>query len=134
LDECEFIIARLESIKPTGQFEAIRPRAIYFDDKHCQFTVFADYLVPHGQEPSLRPSDFNATLEDGQALHTDGIGSWHDTHWDVALRRIFPYSDHFDLDHYDFYNPNRGMFEVGLPRDSYFLGEAAAYGDYWRES
>lgn len=132
LRECEYIIGLLETIHPTGESEAIRPRAIYFDDKHEQFTVFADYLVPHKQQPALRPSDFNAILNDGQGLHSDSGTMWYITYWDIALKRIFPSSDHFDLDHYDYYDPYGGTFEVGIPRDRDFVGEMAHYGDQWR--
>ena len=131
LHECEYIIALLERIKPKGEHEAIRPRAIFFDDKHEQFMVFADYLVPHKQEPSLSPEDFNGILKDNEGLHSDGGSMWFITSWDVQVQRIHPYSDHFDLDHYDFYNPVRGNFEIGGRRGYYTIGELAKYGNSW---
>lgn len=130
LDECEFIISRLEMIKPTGEGEAIRPRAIYFDDKHQTFTAFADYLVPHKHVPSLTPKSFNIVVRDGQGLHTRDGGSWYTTNWDIQLKRISPYSDHFDLDHYDFYDSQIGNYEIGSQR-GYTIGELEGYGNSW---
>ncbi|MDB6172079.1 MAG: hypothetical protein JWL59_1390 [Chthoniobacteraceae bacterium] len=112
------------------EFEAIRLRAINFDDKNENFSVFADYLVPHNAQPSLRPSDFDAILDDGQGLHSDGVASWYCTNWDIELKTIRPYSDHFDLDHYSFYNPHVGRFEAGIPRQD-TIGYLAERGDRW---
>lgn len=131
LSECEEIIRRLEAIHPCGPSESVRPRAIYYDDKHDQFAVFADYLVPRGAEPSLSPQDFEDELHDWQGLHSDGVGMWKITAWDIQLRRIIPHSDHFDLDHYDFYVPHRATYRVGFPRGEYFIGETARYGNRW---
>lgn len=130
LAECEYIFGRLESIRPNESYECIRPRAVFYDDKHHDFTVYADYLVPHDQEPSLKPSDFNAILDDGQGLHSDGLCMWHMTQWDIELRRIAPYSDHYNVDHYDFYVPYRGTYQIGSPRRS-FISEKARHGDQW---
>jgi len=131
LQECEFIIGRLEQVKIKGQGEAIRPRAIYYDDKHDTFAVFADYLVPRNQEPSLQPSDFNKVVRDGAGLHSDDSGEWHSTTWDVLLRKVLPFSDHFDLDHYNYYNRDAGNFQVGFSRGE-TIGELVKYFDHWR--
>jgi Restriction endonuclease len=132
LDESEYIISLLEQIKAKGESEAIRPRGIYFDDKHQTFTVFADYLVPLNQEPSLSPKDFNAVLNDGQGLHSSGETMWYITYWDIQVKRILPYSDHFDLDHYDFYNPVRGNFAIGSGRGNCTLEDMVRYGNRWQ--
>jgi hypothetical protein len=134
LAECEFIIALLERIKPKGEHEAVRPRAIHFDDKHEQFMVFADYLVPRGKDPSLSPMDFNTILNDGQGLHSDGTSMWFITNWDIRLQRISPYSDHFHLDHYNFYAPVLSNLESGRKRGELTIGELARYGNNWRSS
>lgn len=129
LNKCRIIIERLETITPNDKFEAIRPRAIYFDDKHTEFTVFADYLVLHNQEPSLRPSDFNIVLGDGQEPRSGGV-MWCCTDWDIQLRRISPSSDHFHLDHNDYYNSDSVAFESGFPRGR-FIGDVSACGNRW---
>jgi len=132
LKACEIIIQKLEAIHPTGQNEYIRPRAIYFDDKNGNFTVFGDYLVPYKQAPSLAPQQFEEVLEDGIGLDKDHQDMWFCTDWDIALKRIFPSSDHFALDHYDFYNPNNGSFRIGLCRGD-TIGDLCRYGNAWRE-
>jgi hypothetical protein len=132
LAECEYIVSVLEKIRPKAEHEAVRPRAIYFDDKHGNFTVFADYLVPRGKKPSLSPKEFNDVLKDGEGLHTDSETSWYLTRWDIQLQSINPHSDHFDLDHYAFYNPVRGNFEIGSLRGDYSVGELFEYGNEWR--
>lgn len=132
LKQCERIIAILEKISPTGEYEFVRPRAIHFDDKHGNFTVFADYLVPHNQEPSLKPSDFNAILSDGIATHNlygDSNGCSM-IFWDIQVRRITPYSDHFHKDHYVYYNPEDGNYRIGLYR-GHTIGEMEEYCNSW---
>ncbi|HXK40346.1 MAG TPA: hypothetical protein VJ837_05965, partial [Candidatus Paceibacterota bacterium] len=131
LRECEFIVSLLEAVKPTGPHEAIRPRAIYFDDKHQNFVVFADYLVPDDQKPTLSPKDLDVVLNDGDGLHNENGWMSYITRWDIQVRRTKPYSDHFDLDHYDFYNRFRGNFEAGVLRGDYSVGELAEYGNRW---
>lgn len=131
LHECEYIISLLERIEPKDEQEAIRPRAIYFDDKHQTFTVFADYLVPHDQDPRLSPKDFNEVVNDGQGLHSGNGTMWYITYWDIQVQRISRHSDHFDLDHYDFYNPVRGNFAIGSSRGRYTIGDLAEYGNHW---
>lgn len=127
LGDCETIVYRLEQIKPVRDDEAIRPRAIYYDDKHDIYTAFADYLVPRGQEPSLRPSDFNTVLRDGEGLDS----GFHCTTWDIIMRKVLFTSDHFDLDHYDYYNPYSGNYRIGLLRGE-SIGELERCFDRWR--
>jgi hypothetical protein len=129
LKKCELIVQKLEAFRPKGEHEYVRPRAIYFDDMHGNYSVFADYLVPHGKQPTLTPEDFNAALGDALDL---GSGMCRLTDWDVALKRIFPSSDHFALDHYDFYNPTDGAFRIGSRR-GWTLEDLSSLGNSWRE-
>ncbi|HLP75720.1 MAG TPA: restriction endonuclease [Candidatus Paceibacterota bacterium] len=131
LQDCERIIEKLESIHLKGEHEYIRPRAIYFDDKNENYSVFADYLVPHDQKPSFTPQEFNCVLEDGKGLYEDGGIMWYCTYWDIALKRILPFSDHFNKDHYDFYNPHDGTFRTGGPRGDWFLGDTYRHRNDW---
>lgn len=110
LAECEFFVEKLEEVGPIGEHEHIRPRAIYFDDYNGHFIVSADYLVPHDQQPTLSPRDFNSVLQDDVAL-CDYTASW-----DIQLKRIDPGSDHFHLDHDDYYNAEDGNFQIGTTR------------------
>lgn len=126
LTTCELFINRLESVTPKRAKERLEPRAIYFDDKNGHFIVFGDYLVPFDQKPTLKPSDFNAVLQDGVALCD------YTANWDIQLRRIDPGSDHFHLDHDQYYRSDDGNFWVGNPRGT-TLGQLVDYGDTWPE-
>jgi hypothetical protein len=139
LKDVEEIVRRLESIKmPKGEDWAhhyIRPRAVYFDDKHEQYTVFADYLYPREkQKDVLRPAILNRVLKDGQGLYTDGDWMSHLTHWDVRYVETSQVSDHFHLDHKDYYEPYINNFQSGLARHRYFVGDMDEYFPYMLES
>ncbi len=116
LSDIEEIIRRLEKIRPQEVHEAIRPRAVYFDDKNEQFYVFADYLVPKDSEPSLSPRDFEKELQDGQGLYRDEKSMWCLTWWDIKLVRTDPWSDRYHVDSASYYEPYLRNFEVGLAR------------------
>lgn len=64
-------------------------------------------------------------------MHNDGNGMWFTTCWDIKLQRIHPYSDHFDLDYYDYYNPYKGNYEIGSYRGRFTIGELAEYVNSW---
>ena len=118
ISEVEEIIRRLEQIQPKGEAELVRPRAIYFDDKHEQFVVFADYLVPRQAEPSLSPRDFDRILQDGSGLRSDNTAEWYMTYWDIKLARTNPWSDRYEVDDSGYYDPYLRNFEVGTFRRS----------------
>jgi Restriction endonuclease len=124
LEDIEQIVGRLESIKlPEGtdwNLHFIRPRAVYFDDKHEQFSVFADYLYPRDQEGTvLSPQDLNEILRDGMGLYSDETGMWYITHWDIRYVSCWQISDHFHLDHQDYYKPFMERYRIGLARDGF---------------
>jgi hypothetical protein len=61
LQDCSLVIDSLFGIikkredREWWDQEDVRPRLIYWDDKHGQLRVYADYLVPDADEP-LKPS------------------------------------------------------------------------------
>jgi hypothetical protein len=124
MSEVEVIVKRLKQIRPTEADELVRPRAVYFDDKHGQFFVFADYLVPQESQPSLLPRDFENILHDGQGLHVQADAMWYLTSWDVQLVRTLPWSDRFQPDDSSYYDRYLRHFEVGTPR-GLTIGELA---------
>jgi Restriction endonuclease len=90
LEEVETIIHRLESVPlPPGedwQRHILRPRAIYFDNKHENFVVFGDYLFPHDKgDEVVTLHEINRILRDGEGLHRDGMASWYPTFWDIRM-------------------------------------------------
>jgi hypothetical protein len=115
--QTEWLIKRLTSITPRRRDEAIRPRAIYFDDKHTQFHAFADYLVPERSKPSLRPRDFEGVLKSWTALGSKDRYECP-AGWDTRLVRTAPGSDHYHADHEDYYNPYLRNFEQGIFRST----------------
>jgi hypothetical protein len=125
LAECEFFVGKLEEVAAKGADEHVRPRAIFFDDKNGHFIVYADYLVPHDRNPTLRPSDFNAVLQDGVALRN------FTANWDIQLKRIDPGSDHFHLDHDEYYNPTDGGSQSGITRGP-AIGQLSNEDNEWR--
>lgn len=133
LKECERIISLLESISPINENEFIRPRSIFYDDKHGNFHVSADYLVPYKQKPSLKPSDFNVILKDGVAehyLYDDGCSI---IYWDILIRKTDPFSDHYHKDHPEYYIYDDANFQIGLTRGE-TIGELEKRGNSWRLS
>lgn len=124
LTDVEEIVRRLESIElPKGvdwDRHYLRPRAVYFDNKHEQFSVFADYLYPerHASE-AVNPTALNKFLKDGEGLYSDGGGMWYLTHWDIRYVASTQISDHFHLDHKDYYQPFMDRYRVGLARDEF---------------
>jgi hypothetical protein len=124
LTDVEEIVRRLECIKlPTGtewDRHYLRPRAVYFDNKHEQFSVFADYLYPEKHEAeALSPAALNEILKDGQGLYSEGGAMWCLTHWDIRYVATMQISDHFHLDHKEYYQPFMDCYRVGLARDEF---------------
>lgn len=124
LVDVEEIVRRLKSIKlPSGtdwNRHYLRPRAVYFDNKHEQFSVFADYLYPEKHESeALSPAALNEILKDGDGLYSDGSGMWYLTHWDIRYVPCMQISDHFHLDHKDYYQPFMDRYRVGFPRGEF---------------
>jgi len=127
LKDVEEIIRKLESIQlPEGtewNRHFIRPRAVYFDNKHEQFTVFADYLYPEDDKKSVvSPRQVDKFLQDGMGLYLDDEAMWYITHWDIRYVSCLQISDHFHLDHKDYYEPFIDRFKIGSARGKY-IGE-----------
>ena len=123
LDEVVAIADRLESIPlPGDDFgrHQLRLRAVYFDDKHEQFSVFADYLYPSGDVAKvLSPEALNRVLRSGMGLHSDDDGMWYLTDWDIRYQAVNPYSDRFHADAKQFYEPWMSNFRHGSTRDGW---------------
>jgi restriction endonuclease len=124
LQDVEEMVRRLESIElPKGsdwREHFIRPRAVYFDDKHEQYSVFADYIYPRSDERNtLLPGQLNDVLKDGQGLYSDDQVMWKLTHWDIRYVSTDQASDHFHLDHKSYYEPHIDNFRSGSARESF---------------
>lgn len=104
-------IDELENIKfPEKHF--IRVRAVHFDDKNGCYTWYLDYMHPHDQQavysvPQLkRYLGDECVLDDGQSYF-----------FDILIRQYLEYSDHYDPDHYDYYQPFFNKYLSGLERE-----------------
>jgi hypothetical protein len=86
----EFVIQKLEDIKlPQGK-ECIRSRAVCFDNKHQQFSVFADYLYPSGREAAaLSPAKLNVRVARRSRPRSDESAEWYLT---FGISNIYPQS------------------------------------------
>jgi hypothetical protein len=134
LKDVEEIVRRLQTIPlPQGgdwAHQYMRPRAVYFDNKHENFTVFADYLFPKDENPApLTPTVVNEVLRDGQGLYADDLAMWYLTHWDIRYVPTNQVSDHFHLDHKDYYGPYLDNFKTGIARGLGTIGDLALLSD-----
>lgn len=104
LDQIEQKINELESLKlPTDHF--LRLRSVFYNDKGGTFMWYVDYLHPHGTTPKGDADYFQEYFED----------EWCDS-FDFKIRSYSEYSDHYDKDHYDFYDRYMGQFIMGMYR------------------
>lgn len=90
----------------------IRIRAVYFDDKNGNYSWYLDYMYPQDQNPIITSYKISNLLGDGYVLE-DGQSYT----FDVISRPYFPYSDHYDKDHYDYYVPHINNFRTGWKRE-----------------
>ncbi|HDX9590529.1 TPA: restriction endonuclease [Bacillus pseudomycoides] len=97
-----------------------RMRAVYFDDKHTNYCWYIDYLYPSGDDPIATGHSIKESLYDCKEF-CDGVS--HEI--DVYCHRYSKGSDHFDKDHYDYYNPYLYEFQSGQNRpEQYFIIDA----------
>jgi len=109
LTDVAAIIERMETVtlpaKHGWNSHLLRPRSIYFDNKHETFSVALDYIFPSEREfEALASDDILAQLKDGDCLHSDGVAGWMPTFWQLRRRSALQMSDHFHEDHADYYD------------------------------
>ena len=113
-------ISEVEAVKlPTNH--QIRPRGVYYDDKNGNYVWYLDYLHPREEEPIYSASKIKQLLGDGYVL-----GDGQSYTFDVQVRGFFPFSDHYDPDHYEFYTPFLDQYTRGTSRNSYRRAEIDA--------
>lgn len=115
LEDCEQIIKRMEKVSLTKD-EMLRPRCIFYDDKHDNYLVHIDYMYPQDHSPSVSNDKLLDILQDGCGLDIDEHYEGHITHWDPKFREYNSMSDHFHCDHYDFYCDYMASYEAGMMR------------------
>lgn len=95
---------------PFPQKHWLRPRALYYDDKNGNYTFYLDYLIPYNEKPFMNHSTIKRLLHDGEVID----GQFYK--FDIYIYTYMDSSDHFDLDHYDYYRPFVGTFVTGFNR------------------
>lgn len=90
----------------------LRPRAVWYDDKNGGFKWYIDYMYPNKSRPTVSEAQLAHALHDGWALEDGQI-----YHWDIEFVQYWPYSDHYDRDHYDYYVRYMPNFLDGVRRD-----------------
>lgn len=90
----------------------LRLRAAYFDEKNTNYKIYLDYLMPlesgEGEyflENTVKQYDLDEII-DGVAYE-----------FDIMTYRYNKESDHFDMDHKDYYNEYLDTFKCGGSRD-----------------
>jgi len=91
-------IADIEAIElPNKHF--LRPRSVYFDDKNGGYEWYVDYMYPNSERAITGSAQIADALGDGYALEDGQCYTFH-----VKLRSYLEHSDHYDPDHYDYYD------------------------------
>jgi hypothetical protein len=116
LEDCEKIFLKMEAIVPPSNDEFIRPRAIFYDDKHDSYTVYIDYMYPDSRKPIMKNDAILHQLGDGEGLHRGDGWEAKLTYWDLGFQAYSPESDHYDKDHYDYYCEHMASYESGMMR------------------
>lgn len=130
LKDAEKIIDVIEQAPKLPKNYFFRPRAIYFDNKHDQFTVFLDYIVSKETAIILTPSQLHGYFSDGMGLYKDETGMWYLTNWDIRLIKANMYSDHYHRDSKSYYEPYIQDFKIGSYRKG-SLSDLIYVGDEW---
>lgn len=77
----------------------LRPRSVYYDDKNGGYEWYVDYMYPNTQRAIFGSAEIADALGDGYALEDGQFYTFH-----VKLRSYLEHSDHYDPDHYDYYD------------------------------
>lgn len=91
-------ISDIESLDFPGK-HFLRPRSVYYDDKNGGYEWYVDYMYPNDQRAVTGSAQIANALGDGYALEDGQIYTFH-----VKLRSYLEHSDHYDPDHYDYYD------------------------------
>lgn len=110
LQSIEARVAEIRALKLPDKHE-IRIRAIYYDDKNGGYVWYLDYLRPSDDKAPVSVAKLKSELKDGWALEDGQVYNF-----DIILRSTSPWSDHYDPDHYDYYERDSRVFRWGGER------------------
>ncbi|MFM0433719.1 restriction endonuclease [Paraburkholderia aspalathi] len=104
------LIDEIESIRfPNEHF--LRIRSVFYDDKNGNYVWYLDYMYPRGSDPLGPPAAIADLLGDGGARSDGQLYNF-----DVRSISYSGDSDHYDPDHYDYYEDTGQWVAHGLPR------------------
>jgi hypothetical protein len=107
----EKIYAMMEEASAKYKYN-LELRAIYFDDKHTNYTAFIDQLM---DENKVRdPFSDTGRLQLGPMIK-DGSG-YIPISWDVRAYTVSPHSDSYDSNAQHYYEPYINNFKTGAER------------------
>lgn len=92
----------------------LRLRGAYFDEKNTNYRLYIDYLIPN----DINESEYfleNTVKQFEKYEIIDGISY----EFDIVTYRYNSGSDHFDMDHKDYYFPYLEIFKEGGSREGY---------------
>lgn len=117
LDSVAARVSEIEGIK-LPEDHHLRIRAVYYDDKNGGYVWYLDYLKPYKDSAGVSIASLKRYLKDGWALEDGQV-----YRFDIVLRSVTPWSDHYDMDHYDYYEDDTNTFSWGgerAPADTKF--------------
>lgn len=97
----------------TNSREYLLPRAVYYDDKNTNFLVFLDYMYYTKEKPKARLVDFDQYFNE-KNWNIEGVS----VNWDIRFVEANFGSDHFRINHKDYYKNFMDNFKIGYSRDS----------------
>jgi len=118
LIDVENIIVIMESVHflENELFQSLRLRSVYYDNKHCTYIAFIDYLVDRDvhRDKKLSPGKIRKMLID-KFVELD-FNKINMPDWDVLEVDCNVDSDHYHGDHKSYYEPYIADFKSGNMR------------------
>lgn len=129
LEEIEKIIEQISCInsklKTLRVDHFIRPRAMYLDNVSNYYMIYIDYLFDIVNKENCKIENIPDTkflqelITPSVEMHLgDDIGFIEQpAMWDIQINEVHSLSEHYQIDHKDFYEPYIDLFKVGFQRD-----------------
>lgn len=119
VDCIERVNSNLKHHNDFGTKNHLRTRSIYYDNKHCTYLVFVDFLVSSecSKEEFCQDSilsELSNTIDIIDSATRCPV--MNDPEWDVLRVKCRMYSDHFEIDGKSYYEEYLENFECGTPR------------------
>lgn len=125
LESVETIVSLIERIsifkdkKDGWSNHYLRPRAVYYDDKHSTHIGYVDYIYPKDSDEKtiFNPPELYRLLQKAFTNKDNKIMNM--PYWDILYISANTLSDSFQLDHKSYYEPYLKDFERGNARTEF---------------